>query len=179
MVSIVDLLITTRRVGALPLVAAAAVVRGRRAMPVAAVVVLTLAVAVPAAAVIVVVSVPPTTSVISIVTSTGRLAHVYPRRGRVGPLRDGIVHADAASVDLHSGALVLRHFRVSLGLVVHETETAGTAGLGVNNNLDLLNRSKFSENIINLLLGGVKTETENAETPGWGGILLFGIAKCT
>lgn len=154
--SVTNLLITTRRVGALPLVAAAAVVRRRRAVSVAAVVVVALAVPAAPAAVVVVVSVAAT-SVVSVVTAPAysRFPHVDTGRGRVCALRDGVVDADAAPVDLHAGALVLSDLRVFLVLEVHEAESSRTTRLSINNDLYFVHWSIFGEDVVDLLFRSI------------------------
>lgn len=143
----------TRRVGALALVAAAAVVRRRRAVPVAAVVVVALAVA--AAAVVVVVSVA--TPVVPVVSASadGRFPHINAGCGGMRSLRDGVVYADAASVDLHARALVLGHFSVLLVLEVYEAESSGTTRLSINNDLYFIDGSILREDVVDLLFSSV------------------------
>lgn len=169
----------TRRVGAFALVAArAAVVRGRRAVPVAAVVVVPLAVA-PAAAVVVVVSVPA--PVVAIITSAAysRLAHIDARRGRVCALCDREVNPDATSIYLHTGTLVLSHFGILLVLVVDKTETTRATRLSINDNLHFVHWSIFGEDMVDLRLCGVQTETENAEAPRWSRVLPIALMTAT
>ena len=165
MLTVANLLITTRRVGALAFVTATAPVVGRgRAMPVAAAAaaVVVLALAVPAAApaataAVVIITVSVSTPVVTIITSAadGRLAHVYAWRGSVCALCDGEIHTDSTSVYLHSGALVFGHFRILLIPEVDEAETAGTTSLSIDNNLNFVNWSILRKDVIDLLFSGV------------------------
>lgn len=160
----------TRRVGAFPLVAPAAVVRRRRPVPVAAVVVVALAVA--ASAVVVVISVA--TSVVAVVPASAhsRFPHVDARCGRVRTLRDGVVDADAASINLHTRALVLCNFGVLLVLKVHEAKATRTSGLSINDNLYFVDGSVFREDVVDLLFCSVQTQSEHAETSRRRGIFI-------
>lgn len=93
-------------------------------------VIIAFAFAITSAAVIVV---PVPAPIVTIVAAcVGRLPHINARSGSVSALRDGIVDANPAPVNLHAGALVLGHFGVVHRLEVHEAETARTARLSVN-----------------------------------------------
>lgn len=66
------------------------------------------------------------------------LTHVNPRRGRVGSLRNGIVHPDGSLVHYHSVALHLGRGSVLQVNKVHEPEPAGRFCLGIVHDLHLL-----------------------------------------
>lgn len=63
------------------------------------------------------------------VDSLCRFAHVNAGCGRVSSLRNGIVHSDPPSVNLHTGALVLGHLRIFVILKIHKTEAPWSARL--------------------------------------------------
>lgn len=56
---------------------------------------------------------------------------VDARRWRVRALRDGVVDANDARVQLHAGALLLGHFGVVSVLEVHETVATRTTSLRI------------------------------------------------
>lgn len=170
-VSVANLLITTGRVGALPLVASrAAVVRRGRAVPVAAVVVVALAVAAAAAAAAVVVVVSVAAPVVSIIASATycRFAHVDARSGSVSSLCYGIIDADATTVNFHSGAFILCNLSIFHVLKVNEAKPSGTARLCINYNLHFVNGSILRKDMVYLLFSCIKTKSKNPEAPRGG-----------
>lgn len=90
-------------------------------------------------------------------------AHVNPRRGRVGSLRNGIVHPDGSLVHYHSVALHLGCGSVLQVDKVHESEPAGRLRLGIVHDLHLLDQSEPAKHGPQVRLLGVIAEAKHAE----------------
>merc|ERR1719318_1273070 len=82
-------------------------------------------------------------SVSSVPAASGWPAHVHARCGGVGPLGDGEVHPDLPSVQLRSSHGVTGLSRVLAVLEIEESKAPATAGVTVQDDLDLLKGSEF------------------------------------
>ena len=93
----------------------------------------------------------------------GGSAHVSAWCRSVRPLRDGEVHPDRLPVQL----LAVHHLPglrgVLNGLKVDEGKASAAARVSVQDNLALLNTSKGAKVLLELPLGGVKTQAEHTE----------------
>lgn len=88
----------------------------------------------------------------------------------MGPLGDGEVHPDLPSVQLHSSHGVTGLSRVLAVLEIEESKAPATAGVTVQDDLDLLKGSEFLKLRLQFSLAGVETQAEDSETLAglWG-----------
>jgi len=93
----------------------------------------------------------------------GRLAHVHSRRGRVGALGGGEVHAQTASVDGAPVALLPRPSSVVEPFEGDEAEAATPTRHPVVDEDDVLDAAVAREEVLHLAIGGHGIEIEHAQ----------------